>query len=158
MFLVGLFKKFTVWLLSPIIGEAVKKELARLMVVEPAKIKELKISYARISRSKMTVWEAMDNYPHEISLCINWIDKNGLEEFKCYTGKDLATFKHVLQNLKYPYKEFESVSLHVKPNGSNSSIIERLTTSRDSRYDANQLINITRPLVEWINERPEMLI
>lgn len=158
MYLVGLFKKFLVWLLSPIIGEAVKLELARLMAIEPAKLKELKISYARISRNKMTVWEAMDNYPNEISLCVNWIDKNGLEEFKCYTGRDLATFKHVLQNLKYPYKEFESVSLHVKPNGSSSSIIERLTTSRDSVYESNQLINITKPLLEWINQRPEMLI
>lgn len=158
MYLVGLFKKFLVWLLSPIIGEAVKLELSRLMATEPAKLKELKISYARISRNKMTVWEAMDNYPNEISLCVNWIDKNGLEEFKCYTGRDLATFKHVLQNLKYPYKEFESVSLHVKPNGSSSSIIERLTTSRDSVYESNQLINITKPLLEWINQRPEMLI
>lgn len=158
MYLVGLFKKFLVWLLSPIIGEAVKLELARLMAIEPAKLKELKISYARISRNKMTVWQAMDNYPNEISLCVNWIDKNGLEEFKCYTGRDLATFKHVLQNLKYPYKEFESVSLHVKPNGSSSSIIERLTTSRDSVYESNQLINITKPLLEWINQRPEMLI
>jgi hypothetical protein len=157
MFLVGLFKKFLVWLFSPIVGEIVKQELTRLMKVDPPKLKELKISYARISR-KMTVWDAMDNYPHEISLCVNWIDNNGLEEFKCYTGKDLATFKHILQNLKYPYKEFESVSLHVKPNGSNSSIIERLTTGRDSRYESNQLINITKPLIEWINLRPEMLI
>ena len=158
MFLVGLFKKFIVWLFSPIIGEAVKQELARLLSVEPAKLKELKISYARISRNKMTVWEAMDNYPHEITLCINWIDGNGLEEFKCYTGKDLATFKHVLQNLRYLHKEFESISLHVKPNGSNSSIIERLVTGRDSRYESNQIINITKPLIEWINQRPEMLI
>jgi hypothetical protein len=96
MFLVGLFKKVLVWLFSPIIGEAVKQELERLLAVEPAKLKELKISYARISRNKMTVWEAMDNYPHEISLCVNWIDKNGLEEFKCYNSKDLSTFKHTL--------------------------------------------------------------
>lgn len=158
MFLVGSFKKFLVWLFSPLVGEMVKQELTRLMKVDPPKLKELKISYARISRSKMTVWDAMDNYPHEITLCINWIDNNGLEEFKCYNAKDLATFKHGLQNLRYLHKEFESVSLHVKPNGSTSSIIERLTMSRDSRYEANQLINITKPLIEWINQRPEMLI
>jgi hypothetical protein len=157
MYLVGLFKKALVWLLSPLVGEMVKQELTRLMTVDSPKLKELKISYARISR-KMTVWEAMDNYPHEIALCINWIDKNDLEEFKCYTAKDLPAFKHTLQNLRYLHKEFESVSLHVKPNGSTASIIERLTTSRDSRYEANQLINITKPLIEWIDERPEMLI
>lgn len=157
MFLVGSFKKFLVWLFSPLIGDIVKQELTRLMKVDPPKLKALKISYAKASR-KMTVWEAMDNYPHDISLCVNWIDKNGLEEFKSYTGKDLASFKHTLQNLKYPYVEFESVSLHVRPNGSNSSIVERLSTSRDSRYEANQLINITKPLIEWINQRPEMLI
>lgn len=154
----GLFKKFLVWLLSPIVGEIVKQELARLMKVDPPKLKELKISYARISRSKMTVWEAMENYPNEISLCVNWIDNNGLEEFKCYTAKDLATFKHILQNLKYPYKEFESVSLHVKPNGSSSSIIERLTSGHDSHYQSDQLNSLIVPLVDWINKRPEMLI
>jgi len=157
MYLVGLFKKFLIWLFSPLISEIVKQELERLMKVDPPKLKELKISYAKISR-KMTVWEAMDNYPHEISLCVNWIDTNGLEEFKCYTAKDLASFKHNLQNLKNLHKQFESVSLHVKPNGSSSSIIERLTNSRDKHYDADQLNMITVPLIDWINKRPEMLI
>lgn len=153
----GLFKKFVVWLLSPIIGEMIKQELDRLMHVDPPKLRELKVSYAATSR-KMTVWQAMDNYPREISLCIGWVDKNGLEDFKSYNSKDLSGFKHVLQNLTYLHEKFESVSLHVKPNGSSSSIIERLTKTNDKHYAADQLQLLTKPLIEWIDERPEMLI
>lgn len=106
----------------------------------------------------MSVWEAMDNYPREISLCVNWIDDNGLDDFKSYNANDLATFKHTLQNIRSKYTAFDSVTLHVKPNGSSSSIIERLTKTTDKHYNTDQLKNIIIPLIDWINKRPEMLI
>ena len=150
------------WLLKKIfagiIREAVNKEIEYLLYCNSPKLDELKISYVRAG-GKLTCWQALQNDPVEISLCITWIDDNGLEDFTSYRIVDLADLRNKLITFKPKFKYFNSLGLHVKPRGSSKSIVESLIrSSYDGHYSSDELNKAFVPLIKWIDERPELLI
>jgi hypothetical protein len=156
MYLVGLFKKLIIWILTPLFREIISQEVQRIIHVDPPKLKELRI--ANIQKgNKLTVWDALMSSPIEITLCVNWVDTNGLEDFKCYRCADVSTLRSVLYKLPIAHNKFNSVSLHVVPHGSTKSIIENLVAS-DRHLLSSDLPKLTKPLIKWIEDRPELLI
>ena len=152
-----MLKKLLLKLFEPIIKEAVANEISKIIECEPPKLQAIKIGYIKAG-NKLTVWEALENDPIEISLCISWIDTNGLEDFKIYKSKDLSEFKHVMMSLQPRHAMFSSVSLHVQPQGSTKSIIQNLHGSSDRHYSSNDLPIAFLPVIQWINKRPELLV
>jgi hypothetical protein len=152
-----MLKKLLLKLIQPLIRDAVASEISRIIECEPPKLQAIKIGYIK-SGNKLTVWEALENDPIEISLCVSWIDTNGLEEFKIYKSKDLAEFKHVMNTLTPRHKLFNSVSLHVQPQGSTKSIIQNLHGGGDRHYNSADLPIAFKPVIEWIDKRPELLV
>lgn len=152
-----MLKKLLLKLVRPLIEEAVHDEISKIVRCDPPKLQAIKIGYIKAG-NKLTVWEALENDPTDISLCVNWIDTNGLEDFKMYKARDLAEFKYVMMSLQPRHAMFSSVSLHVQPQGSTKSIIQNLHGSSDRHYSSNDLPIAFLPVIQWINQRPELLV
>lgn len=155
-----MFKKVIHKIFSPLIQPIVAQEIERLLLCEPPKLNELKIAYIK-SGKKITGWQALENDPTEISLCITYIDINGLEDFKVYNIVDVAHLRAVLLNFKPFYDLFVNVGLHIKPKGSSKSIIENFLKNNScdgKHYHVSELPKIFNPVIAWIDERPELLV
>ena len=157
-------KKFIAKLFKPLFEEIMKEslhqELEKLVAVDPPRIKRIKQSFV-LSGRKPTVWEILDSGAASISLCIRWVDKHGLGDFTSYTANDIADLKHIMKTLKPREEMFSSVSIHVKPMGSSTSVIEHLvknSPTNEKHYLSSDLKNVFEPTIEWIDERPELLI
>ena len=152
-----MIKKFLVKLIKPLIEQAVADEIGRIIRCDPPQLQAIKIGYIK-SGNKLTVWEVLENNPAEICLCVDWVDTNGLEEFKMYKANDLAEFKHVIQTLQPRHALFKSISLHVRPPGSTKSVIQNLHSNSDRHFSSKDLSVAFAPIIKWINERPELLV
>ena len=155
-----MLKKLIHKLFSPIIKEMVAQEIEQLLACEPPKLDELRISYVK-SGNKMTGWQALEGDPIEISLCVSYIDINGLEDFRSYKITDVAHLRIVLLKFKPIHDLFTGVSLHIKPKGSTKSIVENLIKTSyygDRQYNTLELPKIFNPVIAWIDERPELLV
>lgn len=152
-----MLKRLLLKLIRPLIEEAVEIEIARIIRCDPPKLQSIKIGYIK-SGKKLSVWEVLENNPIEISLCVSWIDANGLEDFKIYKSKDLSELKRLLMTLHPHHLLFNSVSLHVQPQGSTKSVIQNLLGGGDRHYSSTDLPVLFHPLIKWIDERPELLV
>ena len=145
-------------LLKPMVQEMVKEEIDNLVKSNNPKIEKIK---THINRKNKTVWDFLSDNPKEISLCVRWLDSNFIEEFKVYAVKDVPELRHLLKNFKSEHDNFTSVSLHVKPIGSANSLIEQLIESdyySNNVYESSILVDIFKPIIKWIDERPELLL
>ena len=154
-----MFNKLVNFLFGSLIREAVQKELEYMMYCSSPKLDQIKIAYIR-SGVKLTAWQALENNPTEICLCITWIDVNGLEDFTTYRVKDVSELRHTLLNIKSKHNYFSHVGLHVQPIGSTKSIIESIVSNAmsDKQYKAEELQKVFIPIIKWIDERPELLV
>lgn len=144
--------------IKDIVKEQVQQEFQKLSFVDQPKIR--KITRIRTGR-KPNVWEILDGEFSYARICIVWIDKNGLDDPIMYNADDLAELKNVIETMKPREDLFSSVSIHAFPIGSSSFVMQTLIGAsfrEEEFYTSADLPKVFEPVIDWINERPELLI
>lgn len=144
-------------ILMPLVEELVQEKIDKLIKVEPPLLDEIKLSKVKSGKS-LSIWEAIERDSSDITLCIRYSDNDGLEDFVCYEVIDLADLRFLLNNFTAKHELFSSVSLHVGSKKSTSTLIENIVQDRDLVYSSSELSKVFKPLLDWINERPHLLI
>jgi hypothetical protein len=151
-----MFKRLITKIVSNILDEEIEK---RLSVSGPV-FKMLKMIHVK-NGNKISVWEALSLNPSRISLCVNWVDENGLETFRSYSAVDVPSFMGIIKGgITLEQVLFDSVALHVKVLDSDAiceSLIPKCNP-RNLRYNSSELVNIVKQLKEWIDKKEELLI
>ena len=141
--------------LKPLVDKLVQEKINEMLTEKPNLLKEIKIISVKNGK-KLNVWEALE-IAIEISFCVGYVDKNGLDDFESYRYNDLASFRQGLKKFKPLHDRFSSASLHVKPEGSTEAIIENLIDWKKI-YPSTEMNKIIDPLIKWIEAKPELLI
>ena len=123
-------------------------------------IKKLKpiIGESLIEYKVEDIWDLIYNNPYEISLCVRYLKDDGKEFFKVYSSYSIEEFKDTLKNFEPIFNIFKTVSLHIKPNKNDLSKIQSLTGVTNNVYYKTQFKILFEPILEWMDNRPEMFI
>lgn len=112
----------------------------------------------------MDALKILDDDISHILISIYYYNMNGDCDIICYEYDDIPSLMNGLKNFKYPYDHFINATLHVRPLESTLSNIRSLMicdlviTDNQYVYNVIELQKILEKILNWIDERPELLI